>query len=165
VPRQELKESVELLGETPAAILRLVEGLPPSALRRKPSADEFSFVEHACHLRDIETEGYNVRLRKFLSEARPTFEDIDGARLARERLYNEQDFQSALDAFARARRESLALLENLPEEAHARTASFEGAGEVSVSRLVSMMCEHDLAHREEMAALRESLLGRTAGAR
>ena len=162
---QEVKESLAFLEGTPAAITRLAEGFSAAGLKSRLSDELFSLVEHVCHLRDIEVEGYNVRLRKFLDETRPIFEDIDGARLARERRYNEQDFRAAFSAFDGARRVSLSMLKGLPEGVWGRTASFEGAGEITLRRLASMMCEHDTAHRNEMAALREELTVGRAGAR
>ena len=39
-------------------------------------------LEHVCHLRDIEVEGYAPRLKRILSEDGPFLPDIDGRRLA-----------------------------------------------------------------------------------
>ena len=134
-------------------------------MRRKPSAGEFSFVEHACHLRDIEREGYGERIGRLLRETRPLLADIDGGRLARERRYNEQDFGEGLSAFERARAENVSVLRALSAEELERAGTFEGAGPVTLGELVTMMCEHDRAHRGEIASLRETLLtGRAAGA-
>ena len=161
----ELEQVIKFLEETPALVRRMTDGLGAEELRRKPAAEAFSFVEHACHLRDIEREGYGERIRKLLLETRPALADIDGGRLARERRYNEQDFGEGLSAFERARGENVSALRALPPEELKRAGTFEGAGEITLGKLVAMMCEHDRAHREEIASLRETLLsGRAAGA-
>ena len=161
----ELENVIKFLEETPGVVRRLTAGLGAEELRRKPAAEEFSFVEHACHLRDIEREGYSERIRKLLHETRPLLADIDGGRLARERRYNEQDFGDGLSAFASARGENVSVLRALSAEELTRAGTFEGAGEITLGELVAMMYEHDRAHREEVASLRETLLtGRAAGA-
>ena len=99
----ELENVITFLEETPEVVRRTADGLGAEELRRKPAAEEFSFVEHACHLRDIEREGYGERIRRLLRETRPLLADIDGGRLARERRYNEQEFGEGLSAFERAR--------------------------------------------------------------
>jgi len=163
--RPELDQVIKFLEETPEVVRRTADGLGAEELRRKPSAEEFSFVEHACHLRDIEGEGYRERIRKLLCETRPLLADIDGGRLARERRYNEQDFGEGLSAFTRARGENASVLRALSAEELQREGTFEGAGRITLGELVGMMYEHDRAHRDEIASLRETLLsGRAAGA-
>src|SRR5688500_19594160 len=50
------------------------------------------------YLRDIETEGYTVRIGQLLEEEDPLLRDLDGDRLAIERRYIEQDVDGALRA-------------------------------------------------------------------
>ena len=84
------------LEETPEVVKSLTGNLTAKELRRKPTIEEFSFLEHVCHLRDIEREGYGVRIAKLLSEEQPFLPDIDGDKLAAERNYNSQSFDEAL---------------------------------------------------------------------
>ena len=160
----ELENIVAFLEETPALLRRLGAGLTAEDLRRKPDGDEFSFVEQACHLRDIEREGYAVRLRRLLAEKDPLLADIDGAALARERRYAEQEFEPAADEFAQVRTENVAVLRGLSAEQLGRTGRFEGVGEVTVGELLKMMHEHDREHREQLEGLRESLSRRRTAA-
>src|SRR2546423_6713650 len=105
----ELQTLLAFLAETPEVVRRLTCALSAEAARQKPVPAEFSALEHVCHLRDIEREGYSVRLSRLLAEAAPVLADIDGARLALERDYQRQDFTSALADVTRARHESGAL--------------------------------------------------------
>src|SRR2546423_10437328 len=104
----ELQTLLAFLAETPEVVRRLTYALSAEAARRKPTPAEFSALEHVCHLRDIEQEGYSVRLSRLLAEEAPALMDIDGARLARERDYQQQNFASALADFTHARRENVA---------------------------------------------------------
>src|SRR5271169_1684839 len=104
---REFPDTIEFLAQTPQRIAAMVAGLADVALRRRPAPGIFSPLEQVCHLRDIEQDGYKRRVRRILDEDNPLFEDLAGDRLAIERDYQSQDLSDALDAFARARRETL----------------------------------------------------------
>ncbi|MBV9959261.1 MAG: DinB family protein [Acidobacteria bacterium] len=147
----------EELEEMPVIIRRLAEGLNDEEARRKPAADAFSVVENVCHLRDIEVDGYAERIKRMLSEEEPFLPDLNGAQLAVERRYNEQELSAALDAFAAAREGNLLILKGLTPDQLARRGNFEQSGAITLSRLLEMMREHDAAHLDELRALRRTL--------
>ena len=126
---QELSEIIAFLEETPEAVRRLGDGLGADELRARADDGTFSFVEHACHLRDIEREGYGARIERILGEELPLLADIDGARLAAERRYDEQRFEDGLEEFAAARRRSASALRGVTGEQLERRGLFEGVGE------------------------------------
>ena len=149
----ELQDVIAFLAETPEVVRRLTGALGGADLRWKPSAAEFSVLENACHLRDIEREGYTVRLRRLLTEDEPVLADIDGDQLARERDYQSQELATALAAFAEARAANVATIERLQPAQFERTGMFEGTGRITLARLLEMMRAHDEAHRAELSAL------------
>jgi acetylornithine deacetylase/succinyl-diaminopimelate desuccinylase-like protein len=114
---------------------------------------DFSVVENICHLRDIEAEGYAIRIERLLRDDDPLLRDLDGDQLARERRYHEQDLQQALRDFAAARARSVALLASADEAALAREGTFENVGRVSLAKLVAMMREHDAEHLRALELL------------
>lgn len=150
---------IEFLEETPAVFRKLAQGLADEELRWKPPGDQFSFIENACHLRDIEVEGYGARIRKLLTENHPQLPDVDGSRLARERDYNSQAFDAALDEFARARAENVRAIKDLSAAQLTRSGVLEGVGEITLGKLFLLMREHDEAHRKELVELRERMAG------
>ncbi|MGH9901619.1 MAG: DinB family protein [Pyrinomonadaceae bacterium] len=159
-----LREIIKFLGETPEAVRRLSAGLTADQLKWKPTPTEFSFVEHVCHLRDIEQEGYGPRIEKLLNETEPFLPDLDGAKLAEERRYNAQDFEMSLREFTGSRRENLGAVGDLPADNLSRGGTFEGVGPVTLETLIRMMCGHDREHRRALADLRERVSrGRAAG--
>jgi hypothetical protein len=162
--RQELSDIIAFLEETPEAVRQLRVGLEAGELRGKADNGEFSFVEHVCHLRDIERDGYGPRIEKLLREERPILRNIDGAKLALERQYNEQRFDDGLAGFSQARSHNVSVLRGVSDEQLDRGGEFEGVGQVTLERLVSMMYEHDQSHREELRSLRVQLLGRRSAA-
>ncbi len=149
----ELHVLLAFLAETPEMVRRLTSALDAAGMRYKPSPTEFSALEQVCHLRDIEREGYAVRLRSLLAEDEPALPDVDGAKLARERDYQGQDFAAALAAFAEARRENVAVIEGLTSAQLERAGLFAGVRRVTVADVLEMMREHDEAHRAELQEL------------
>jgi hypothetical protein len=154
--------TAEILGEflgrlaaTPATLAVLVEDLSENELRAKQSDDEFSVVEHICHLRDIEIEGYAVRIDRILKESSPELPDIDGSQLAIERDYNHQPVDVALEQFQRVRHKNVELLRGLDKEQLNREGKLEGVGTVTVRRLLFLMHEHDESHLSDLRAIRE----------
>ena len=151
-PRIGLDEAVEHLGTMPAFVAAAIETASAEELVFRPGEDEFSLTEQACHLRDLEREGYLVRVRRILGEDVPKLEPFDGAAVARSRDYLSQNARSAVREFALARRELLALIANLQEKDLAREATFEGK-RITLADLVAMIADHDRGHREEIEGL------------
>lgn len=145
------------LSKTPKEIRKLVSDFSSGALAVRPSPEEFSPREQVCHLRDIEVEGYSVRIQRILSEEQPSLPDIDGARLAMERDYNRQNLSDALAAFTQARNHNVALLSELDDEQLKRTGTLVGVGEINLTGLLQMMWEHDEGHLEELQVISKRL--------
>lgn len=156
---QEFQEVVSFLEETPGHIRQLAAEMALQDLRWKPSVDEFSVVEQVCHLRDLEREGYSARIKKLLTENQPTLPDFDGGRIARERNYNSQDFESAFQEFALARAENVRLMKTLSPDQLNQSGVLEGVGAITLGKLLMLMREHDQSHRKELDDLRERISG------
>jgi len=147
-----LPEALRRLAETPRILRDKMARATPAQLRLRPSEGSFCLVEHACHLRDLEREGYAVRLARMLEETMPTLEGFEGDVIARERDYMSQDGEVAAAQFAAARAAFLSRAEALSGDEMSRTASFMGRT-ITVCDLLAMMVEHDRGHREELEAL------------
>jgi len=160
VAPQDVENLLAFLEETPEVIRSLAENLPVRELRRKPAKETFSVLEHVCHLRDIEREGYCVRIAKLLSEEQPFLTDIDGDKLAEERNYNSQIFEEALSAFTRARKNNIQTIRALPPENLKRIGIFQNVGTITLEQLLSMMREHDNEHLRALSDLRSQVTKR-----
>jgi hypothetical protein len=152
--RLDLENVAQGLEDFPTALRETVARLPEEIVRRKKSRTEFSIVENICHLRDIERDGYSVRLRRLLDEAQPFLSDLDGARLARERDYNSQPIQSAIEEFSNERMANVELIRALRPEQLSRTGHLETVGPISLEQLLGRMQEHDREHLELIEGLR-----------
>jgi hypothetical protein len=154
----EFESLLAYLEETPATIQQMASGLTDEDRRWKPSGGEFSVLENVCHLLDIEREGYAVRIKRLLAEDAPVLQDIDGSRLARERDYNSQSLEMAMEAFSRARLDNVRVVKSLSAEQLGRGGTLETVGPITMGRLLVMMRAHDEAHRQELTELRRQLL-------
>jgi DinB superfamily len=149
----EVESILNALAEMPAHVASAAARLDERGARTPPAAGGFSLVEQAWHLADLEREGYGERIRRLLAEMDPLLPDFDGARVAAERDYPSKSLAEGLAAFAAARAENLAVLQALPPPAWDRAGRQEGVGRVTLRDIPRMMREHDLGHREEIAAL------------
>jgi hypothetical protein len=150
---------IAALARMPHELRAAIDGFP-EALRTVRAPDgSFSLVEHVCHLRDLEREGYRQRVELMLCEDRPALADIDGAALAAARAYQDQDIEQALTDFSAARLELIQRLRQLEPRAWHRTGMMEGTGEITVADLFAAMAAHDATHRNDLAELRAALSG------
>ena len=136
----------------PRILRDAIAGASAGELRMRAAPGGFCLIEQACHLRDLELEGYAFRMRRMLEERDAVLAGFEGDVVARERNYMVQDPRDAAAEFAIARGDFVARAEALTEAQWARTATF-GGNTITVRDLVSMMVEHDEGHRAEIAAL------------
>jgi hypothetical protein len=138
------------LARTPALLSSLAERARakagPEALTRRPGADAFSLRENIHHFRDIDIEGFSVRLGRLLNEDRPDLPGVDGGRLAAERHYNEHPHEPALEEFSSERARCVRILENAEPSDWLREGTLEGTGAITLARLVELWVEHDRDH-------------------
>lgn len=109
-------------------------------------SERFTPIEQVCHVRDIEIDGYHVRLRRVLSESNPVLASINSESLAAERYYATSNAAEAFAAFREARVQTVKLISSLTAEQLSRTAVFEGYGTVTARSLVHYLCSHDQQH-------------------
>jgi hypothetical protein len=151
-----LPETIEELSRMPDFVLAAIIAVGRDGVRFKLSPEDFSLLEHACHLRDLEREGYLVRVRRMLSESTPALEPFDGGAIAAARNYPAQDARRAAADFAASRRDVLALLAPLGAGEMRLEATF-GDRRVCFAEVVAMMVGHDAEHRAEVERLLESI--------
>lgn len=153
-------ELIELLSQTPSLVAACAFGVSAPDLTWRPAGAEFSLVAHACHMRDLEVEGYSVRLRRLLDLERPRLEGFDGARVAAERNYDVQNLDEAVAAFRDARLANLRAVASLTEEQLARTGIFQDTSDVTLLDVLEMMREHDEDHLRQLRELGDALRAR-----
>ena len=98
------------LRRMPAVVVEAARGLPGSLVADRPLAGGFAMVEHVWHLADLETDAYEVRIRRILEEDEPALAGFDGEAVAAQRKYRALRLRDGIKKFTAARERTLAAL-------------------------------------------------------
>ena len=140
------------LAAFPGQLDGFFSAIPKSHVRWSPPtwdgipSESFNPIEQICHVRDIEIDGYQVRIRRTLAETAPLLASIDTDALVRERAYAHDEPARALAAFREARAATMEMITGLSDAQLARTAVFEGYGPLTLRSLIHYLCSHDQQH-------------------
>ena len=140
------------LASMPDEIAGLIAQVPAEKLAWTPPTwegipgERFTALGQACHLRDIERDGYHERFGRTLREERPDLVSIDSYALAAQRHYEADSAEAAVAAFRKARRETVAMLQTVRSADWDRTATVAEYGEVTLRGLAHILRSHDLQH-------------------
>jgi hypothetical protein len=118
--------------------------------------ERFSPIGQLCHVRDIEVDGYHVRLARMIDEREPDLVSLDSYELADGRNYDHADPAQALNEFRAARRKTVEIVRHLDDEQLARRGTFGEYGAITLRSLIHYLVSHDLQH----LACMEWLLGK-----
>jgi hypothetical protein len=140
------------LEDMPQQLERALRLIPRDRLNWKPDswegspAENFSVLEHVCHLRDIEADGYHVRIQRMIDEPNPSLLSLDSYEIASERRYETEDLGEALAAFRRAREVTVTKLCGVSEGQLARAGDFAEYGRLTLRALIHYLRSHDQQH-------------------
>ena len=140
------------LADMPRQLVQALRLFPTDRLAWRPESwggcpsEHFSALEQVCHLRDIETDGYHVRIRRLLEEQDPALESLDSYEMARRRRYSSAHVDVALAEFREARAATVARLRDLTPPDLARTGEFAEYGRLTLEALVHYLRSHDQQH-------------------
>lgn len=119
----------------------------------RPATDAWSLTEVACHLRDVEREVHQPRLRAILAEENAFIAGVDADEWASMRHYQAQDGITATREFLDLRDETLTLLAGLTTEEWSRRGQHSFFGPTTLQELVYLAVQHDRVHTRQLAAL------------
>lgn len=153
-----LADVIATLSAVPAQLEHYAHGLSEEQLSWKPSPDVFSIRENILHLRDIDIEGYEQRIRMILTENNPTLPDVNGGKLARERNYNLQPINPAIEDLRRSRKASLQMLASCSDSDLDRVAEMQGVGGIDLRRLLQLWMQHDAEHMSDLRELHRAII-------
>ena len=145
-----MNETIAQLEQTPRLVRELV-----AAARDVDHkvGDYFSIRETVAHLRDVDTRGFEIRVKRILAEDHPALADVKGAEIAAEREYATLPIEPELEELERSRAASIALLRTIDDSQLERTADLETVGRVTLRELLERWITHDTEHLAEMRSL------------
>lgn len=122
----------------------------------RPTDSDWSLTEIACHLRDVEREVHQSRVRALLLDDGAFLPGVDADQWAIPRDYRRQIGRVALSGFLAARDETIALLSPLPPEIWSRQGQHTFFGPTSLQEIVYLAVQHDRIHASQIEALNQA---------
>jgi hypothetical protein len=150
-----IEQVLAVLHETPSRIATLAAGLTPAQVRTSPAEDEWAVNDVLAHLRAC-ADVWGDSMVAITSQDTPTIRAVNPRTWMKETNYPEQEFKPSLRAFTRQRTDLMAVLEPLPREGWARTATVTGAGkplELSVLSYGQRFARHERAHVNQIGRI------------
>ncbi|KWO51914.1 DinB family protein [Burkholderia territorii] len=143
---------VAALAAMPDRLATYAAHFPAALITRRPAGTGFSFVEHACHLRDLDAV-FAARIEVVRTHELPVIESVDGTMLAAQRNYLAQPLDDALAAFRTGRAALCASAAALEPSERQRCGLRDGIRRMSLEELVRELLDHDRTHVLELDEL------------
>jgi hypothetical protein len=140
--------------EAPAALARLINGVPESTLRRPPAPGKWSVVAVLAHLAEDELSS-SWRYRQMLEQPGIALASFDQEEWARRGDYDSWNPHEAIQMFRLLREANLRLLARLTAEEWERWGTHAERGRMTVAELASHMPDHDAKHMEQIRRILE----------
>jgi hypothetical protein len=150
--RRDVVDLAETLETNAAELAELFASFAPAS-RLAPLGDEFCVVEHVCHLRDLERDGFTPRIRSLLEQTDPLLFPFDGTGVAATSNYRAENAYDALNAFLELRKHNVETLRVVPERDMQRTGHYAGDDPITLAVVVQGILDHDHDHRDRLRAM------------
>ncbi len=141
----------------PGTLKAAVAGMSRDHLLARPVAGKWSTLEVICHLADTDANIAH-RIKRVLSEERPTFDRVQPERMLAALAYDARDADEELMAFDFTRRQVARILRATPAPAWERTGIVGDRGEKTVNQMINGAVEH-LAHHLKFVVEKRRALG------
>lgn len=152
-------EVLRILRTTPDRIAALVDRLAPSRDADTSGADEWSVSQIIDHLCLGERDLILPRLQQMHRENGPVFPSSTVSRTGFAAVPQGGDAAERLDAFRRARQETLAFLDTLTDADWYRVGTTPTRGTLTIEAYARYLAEHDLEHLAQLEASRNTNAG------
>ncbi len=126
-----------------------------SELSKRPSPQIWSLTEIMCHLRDVEIEVHQQRLKVVLDKEDAFISGASPDDWADERHYQSQDGLEAWQSFLNARQQTIQLLPYANSPLWQRAANHAFFGRTTLHELLNLIVQHDAAHWQQIKELLE----------
>jgi len=143
------KQPLAVQAATAEKLERLIEGVPASDLRKRPTADKWSVSEIVAHLGDAEiVTGFRMRL--ILGAPGAPIAAYDQDSWVTSGHYEKRDPRKSVEQFRVLREANLALLESLTPEQWKHYGMHSERGQETIELIVRMAAGHDINHLQQI---------------
>ena len=157
--RKERERMVALYRDGYRAVAEALHNATEEELGASPAPGKWCAREIVHHLADSEMTAA-IRLRRLLTEDRPTIHGYDQEEFAR-RLHYDRPHQTSLEAFRYAREATAQILERLTEADWLREGTHSEAGSYGVEKWLEIYSQHAHRHARQIVAARDAAVSKT----
>jgi hypothetical protein len=143
------QDPIKLLAATPKKLERLVKGVSPARIRKKPAPDRWSVAEILAHLADVEIV-IGWRIRSILGAPGTEVQAYDQNAWNVSLHYDKRDPRKDLVQQRILREANLALLKTLTPAQWKLFGIHSERGQESVEHTVRMIAGHDVNHIQQI---------------
>jgi uncharacterized damage-inducible protein DinB len=140
----------------PENLRAAVAGMGREQVVARPIPGRWSVLEVVCHLADTDANIAH-RVKRVLSEERPTFERVQPDLMRATLAYHSRDVEEELAYFDLGRRQIARILNASPLEAWERVGVVGDRGEKTVGQMVNGAIEHVAHHLKFILEKRDAL--------
>jgi hypothetical protein len=150
------QDPIAVLNDTPAALRRAIDGVPPAKLKQPEAAGKWSIGQVLQHLADSDLVwGWRVRL--ILAQDRPPITGYDQDLWADRLRYDRSEPSESLTTFDVLRRANLRLIAQAAPDDLKRVGVHAERGEESIEHLIRLYAGHDLLHLRQIDRIRAAV--------
>ena len=143
------QDSLKVQAATPKKLDRLIKGVSPAKLRKRPARDKWSAAEILSHLADAEIV-IGWRLRSILGSPGVTIQAYDQNSWVSALHYEKRDPRLSLSQLRAVREANIALLKSLTPEQWKHSGMHSERGEETIEHIVRLIAGHDLNHIQQI---------------
>jgi uncharacterized damage-inducible protein DinB len=150
------QDAIKVQRATAGKLKKLIHGLNPKQLKRKPEPGKWSIAEILAHLTDAEIVG-SWRMRLTIGASGTTIQPFDQDVWASVFQYGKRDAKQSLEVFRILRENNLAMLKALPQASWQNYGMHQERGKETIAHLVRMFAGHDTNHLRQIAGIAAQL--------
>ena len=143
------KRPLVVQAATARKLARMMRGVSPSRLRKRPSAAKWSAIEIVAHLSDSEIVTA-FRIRVILGAPGSPIAAYDQDAWAASGHYQQRDSRTSVDQFRVVREANLGLLKSLTAEQWQQYGMHSERGRETIEQIARMTAGHDLNHLNQI---------------
>ena len=149
------KRPLAVQAATAKKLERLMRGVSPSRLRKRPAADKWSASEILAHLADAEIVTA-FRMRVILGAPGSPIAAYDQDSWVSSGHYEKRDPRRAVEQFRVVREANLALLKSLTPEQWKQYGMHSQRGQETIEQIVRLTAGHDINHLKQIERILQS---------
>ena len=143
------RDGLEVLAETPAALSKLIDGVPAETCRCRPFAEKWTPNEIIGHLIDTEWV-FGYRTRSIACDDNPSIYGIDQEKWVNAQHYNECEASDLVATFSTLRSINLRFWKSLTPEQRQRRCQHNERGQEKLDTFMAFIPGHDLSHIDQL---------------